>query len=95
MGRRFTEHELNTIRQLSNQLTVNQIGELIGRTGVAVYDAARYHGIPIPRKRYRTLTTKHAKEVARLKNSGMTFRMVAEETGIPLSSCICLYRGFS
>ena len=95
MGKPYTGAELNTIKRLSLTMSAAQIGRLIGRSEQSVYDVARYRCIPLLRKVNRTLTTREMKEVVRLKNTGMTFRQVSEVTGLPLSSCMYLYRSRS
>ncbi|WP_312465736.1 hypothetical protein [Atlantibacter hermannii] len=92
MGKPYTNHELAAIQNLSETMTAAQIGQMIGRSEKSVYDVARYRCIPMPKKVNRTLTTKQMKEVVSLKTAGMTFRQIAEITGLPLSSCLHLYR---
>ena len=92
MGKHFTTTELKAIREMGQTMTAAEIGKLIGRSRSSVYSAAHCYGIPLNIGCRKHHTVAQVKEVVRLRRSGMTFKQVAEATGVALSSCMYLFR---
>jgi len=92
MSQPYTNQDINLIRELSKSMTAWQVAEKLGRSRGAIQQIAFRNNIKFGPETYRCHTVKDVKEVVRLRNSGLTFRQVAEQSGVKLTSCMYLYR---
>jgi len=95
MGKRYTNVELNAIREMGKTMTAAEIARQLGRPTSSVFARASAHGIKLNSRSWKHHTMGEAKEIVRLRQCGMKFREIAEATGVALSSCIYLYRTHS
>lgn len=88
----YTTKDINLIRELSKTMTARQVAKHLGRSTGAIQQVAFRNNIKFGPESYRCHTMRDVKEVIRLRQSGLTFRQVAEQSGVKLASCMYLYR---
>lgn len=89
----YTTKELQFIRESAPFMSTREIAvKLEGRTPGSVCQAARRSGISFGRGPYQSHTNKEAARVLWLRQQGRSYREISRETGIPLASCMNLFR---
>lgn len=92
MSYHYTTADIRRIRELATEMTAKEVADMMGRTIGAIQQVAFRNNIKFGPGHYRCHTMKDVNEVVRLRRSGLTFRQVAEQSGIKLTSCMYLYR---
>lgn len=94
MNKFYTPYEISRIRTLAKTLTAKQVAEKLGRTTIAIQQAAFQRGIKFGVASYHKHTTKEVSSVLSLRCEGKTFREIAEVTGLKADSCRHLCRRY-
>lgn len=92
MRQQYTTHDVNQIRELAKTMTAREVAEKFERTQGAIQQIAYRNNIKFGPETYRCHTIKDVNDVVRLRRGGLTYRQIAEQTGVKLSSCVYLYR---
>ncbi|PLR20392.1 hypothetical protein PZBJ_20275 [Pantoea endophytica] len=94
MGKPYSKEEISKVRKLSKTKTAAQVGEMLGRSVISIQQIAFKHKIGFGEKCQRRYTAKDLSNILRCKAEGMTYRQVAEATGVNYYSCMYLHRRY-
>ncbi|PNK64568.1 hypothetical protein A6J33_018150 [Pantoea sp. FDAARGOS_194] len=91
MGKPYTNRDMKRIQELAGQLTPQQIGNIIGRTGASVREFAARHHISLSMK-YNKPGYHEAEQIVRMKAEGYSFAKIGAALGLSKTTCLSVYR---
>lgn len=91
MGRPYTNRDMKRIQELAGQLTPQQIGNIIGRTGASVREFAARHHISLSMK-YNKPGDFEIEQILLMKQAGCNFAKIGEVIGLSRYTCAAVYR---
>ncbi|WP_336747867.1 hypothetical protein [Pantoea vagans] len=94
MAKRYTKSEIEQIREMAKTMTRKEVSEKLGRPVSSITNVAFRTGISFGEKCQRRYSAKDLANIIRCKAEGMTYRQVAEATGVNFYSCMYLHRRY-
>ncbi|WP_370426121.1 hypothetical protein AB9Q52_011110 [Pantoea vagans] len=94
MAKHYTKPEIEQIREMAKTMTRKEVAEILGRPVSSITNVAFRTGISFGEKCQRRYSAKDLANIIRCKAEGMTYRQVAEATGVNFYSCMYLHRRY-
>lgn len=91
MGKPYTNRDMKRIQELAGQLTPQQIGNIIGRTGASVREFAARHHISLSMK-YNKPGDYEVEQILKMKSEGYSFAKIGAAIGLSKHTCLSVYR---
>lgn len=89
--RRFMTSEIRFIRD-NPQMSLKLIADFLGRDYNTVWDAVQRYRTGNRLRPYRHWTTKEIKQIVQMRESGMSFPLIAEKMGSDAASVYGVYK---
>ncbi len=94
MAKHYTKSEIEQIREMAKTMTRKEVSEKLDRPVSSITNVAFRTGISFGEKCQRRYSAKDLANIIRCKAEGMTYRQVAEATGVNFYSCMYLHRRY-
>lgn len=93
-GRPFTEHEIKTIKRLAKKCTPAQIAKRLNRPPSSIHTVINSRNLPAAIPTCKKVMGSDVRKVVELRNSGLKYKEIAEQTGIDIARCGYIYRSY-